>query len=210
MPTTPVDYTVHLALRPSYRLKTSGPTKELSQPNPILFCLRSISFLALTLPLHPLPLQPLALLHPPCLQPLGQLRLLRGQLLHRPPPRVHLKPVAPVSAQVGRAQRLPERRRGLPLAPPLVRDGEIVDGLDMGRVPHVRDGRDKALGPRVQEVLRLRVVVGVAPGLRLGVLLWREARPFAEGDQPDGEVLVRDAVEDPREFALVVLPWEVG
>lgn len=56
-------------------------------------------------------------------------------------------------------------------------------------------------------MLRLRAAVGGAPGLRFGVLLWREAGCFAEGNEPDGVAVVSDAVEDALEFAAIMLPY---
>lgn len=80
----------------------------------------------------------------------------------------------------------------------------------MRRAPDLRDGGDEAARARVQQVARLRAALGGAPGRRLGVLLRRVARRLAEGDEPHGEAVVRDAAEDAVELASVVLPCAEG
>lgn len=115
---------------------------------------------------------------------------------------MHLKLITLDGTQARRAQRRPKGRRGLPLRALLVGDGDVVDGLDVrGALADLLHRGDEALGARVQQVLRLRAALARAKGRGLGVLGGREARGFAEGDEPYGEARVRDAVEDAGELA---------
>lgn len=106
---------------------------------------------------------------------------------------MHLEPVPSGPAEPAGPDGVPEGRGGLEPAAAAVGDGEVVDGLDMGSVAHVLDGGDEALCARVEQVLGLGPAVGLAPLLHLSVLLRREARRLAEGDEPGWEALLRDA-----------------
>lgn len=147
----------------------------------------------LGLPLNPLALQPLSLLNPPRLQPLGQVRVLERQVLHGEAAQVHLEPVpAGPATETAEADGVPEGRSGQKLAPAVVGDGQVINGLDVGGPAHVLDGGDEALCARVEQVTGLWTVVGHTPLLHFVLLLRREARGLAEGDEPGWEPVLGD------------------
>lgn len=109
------------------------------------------------------PFEPLPLLNPRLFQPLRKLDVLLRKVLHREPANVDVELVAVSLRQSRERHAVPLGRRLEELAIVLVGDGEVVYGLDMGRVSDTLHGGDEPLGPRVEQVHGLRATVLFAP-----------------------------------------------
>lgn len=98
----------------------------------------------------------------------------------------------------------------MPFRALLIGNGQIVDSLDMGGLADVLDGGDEALGTGVEKMFGLGAAIGFAPLSGFEVFVLGEAGSFTEGDEPNREARVGDAVEDAIELTAIMLPYGKG
>ena len=123
---------------------------------------------------------------------------------------IALPSLLPRQAQLRQGNGLPKVWHHLPPAAgafsiptlTLIGDSQVIDCLDVRRLPEVLDRGDEPLCPGVQQVPRLLFLVRLAPLLGLGVLARSVPGGFRKRDQPGRP----PAVDDSPEYALQLGP----